>query len=95
MRVIADAFQELCRIEVWPTNISTITDMVGSWWMGGERPLAAIYPGTYLDAIHIKMWSEGRVENVAVFNLLAWAAKVAVTFWSIGLAMMGEWIISR
>ena len=35
-----------------------------------SRPLDAVYPIVYLDAIHLKMRSEGRVQNQAVYLAL-------------------------
>ena len=35
-----------------------------------NRELAAIYPIIYLDAIHVKLRQDGRVENIAVYNVL-------------------------
>jgi putative transposase len=40
---------------------------VGTWQ---SRPLDAVYPIVYLDAIHLKMRSEGRVQNHAVYLAL-------------------------
>lgn len=58
-------------MEVSPATISAITDKV--WKLVEEwqnRPLATIYPIVYLDAVHLKLRREGRVENVAVYNVL-------------------------
>jgi len=35
-----------------------------------NRPLAPIYPILYLDAIHIKLKRSGKIDNVAVYNVL-------------------------
>jgi transposase-like protein len=35
-----------------------------------NRPLAAIYPIVYLDAIHLKLRREGKVVNTAVYVVL-------------------------
>jgi transposase-like protein len=53
------------------TTISAITDKIWSLveaWQ--SRPLAAIYPIIFLDAIHVKLRREGRVENTAVYTVL-------------------------
>jgi transposase-like protein len=59
-------------MEVSPTTISTITDkvlgLVGEWQ---NRPLEAIYPIIYLDALFVNIRREGKIENVAVYNVLA------------------------
>jgi transposase-like protein len=51
--------------------LSAITDKV--WGLVEEwqnRSLAGIYPIVYLDAIHIKLRHEGKVENIAVYTVL-------------------------
>ena len=53
------------------TTISQITEkvwpLVEAWQ---NRPLAAIYPLIYLDAIHLKLRREGKVANTAVYIVL-------------------------
>ena len=70
-RDIQDMLQELYGINVSPDTISKITDkvwpLVEAWQ---NRPLASIYAILYLDAIHIKLKREGKIENVAVYNVL-------------------------
>jgi transposase-like protein len=70
-RDVQDLLAELYGIEVSATTISAITDQV---WPQVEawqsRPLAAIYPILYLDAMFIKMRRKHRVENVAVYTVL-------------------------
>jgi len=60
--------EEIYQVEVSPTLISNVTDAVieevKAWQ---TRPLDAIYPIVYLDALVVKMRSEGRVENRAVY----------------------------
>ena len=70
-RDIQDTLAELYGVDVSATTISTITDKVWSLveaWQ--SRLLAAIYPIVYLDAIHVKIRREGRVENTAVYTVL-------------------------
>lgn len=70
-RDIQDMLGDLYGVEVSATTISKITDNVWSLveaWQ--NRPLAAIYPFVYLDAIHLKLRREGRIENVAVYVVL-------------------------
>jgi len=71
VRGIQDNLAELYGIDVSPTTISAITDkvweLVEAWQ---SRPLAAIYPIVYLDAIHIKLRRENKVENTAVYIVL-------------------------
>ena len=70
-RDVQELLAEIYGIEVSATTISTITDQV---WPQVEawqnRPLAAIYPILYLDALFIKMRRKHRVENVAVYTVL-------------------------
>jgi putative transposase len=70
-RDIQDMLHELYGISVSPDTISKITDkvweLVEAWQ---NRPLAQIYAILYLDAIHIKLKRDGKIENVAVYNVL-------------------------
>ncbi len=70
-RDIEELLAETYGVEVSAATISTITDkvwpLVEQWQ---NRPLATIYPIIYLDAIHIKLRREGKVENVAVYTVL-------------------------
>lgn len=70
-RDVQDLLVEIYGIDVSATTISTITDQV---WPQVEawqnRPLSAIYPILYLDAMFIKMRRKHRVENVAVYTVL-------------------------
>src|SRR4029079_3436223 len=70
-RDIQETLRDIYNIEVTPTAISTITDKV---WTQVEawqsRPLAAIYPIVYLDAIHLKLRRDGKVANTAVYIVL-------------------------
>lgn len=70
-RDIQDMLEELYGINVSPSTISKITDkvweLVEAWQ---NRPLAPIYAIVYLDAIHIKLKRDGKIENVAVYNVL-------------------------
>jgi len=71
VRDIQDMLEELYGIDVSPSTISTITDkvweLVEAWQ---NRPLASVYAIVYLDAIHIKLKRDGKIENVAVYNVL-------------------------
>lgn len=70
-RDIQDMLTELYGIDVSPDTISAITDkvwpLVEAWQ---NRPLAALYAILYLDAIHIKLKRDGKIDNVAVYNVL-------------------------
>ena len=70
-RDIQDMLQELYGIDVSPDTISAITDkvwpLVEAWQ---NRPLTPMYAILYLDAIHIKLKRDGKIDNVAVYNVL-------------------------
>ena len=71
VRDIQATLAELYGIDVSPATISAITDkvweLVEAWQ---SRSLAAIYPIVYLDAIHLKLRRESKVENTAVYIVL-------------------------
>ena len=71
-RDIEEIVSEAYGVAVSPATVSKITDKI---WEEVEawqnRPLATIYPIIWLDAIHVKLRREGRVENVAVYVALA------------------------
>ena len=70
-RDIQDMLHELYGINVSPETISKITDkvweLVEDWQ---NRPLMPMYAIVYLDALHIKLKRDGKIENVAVYNVL-------------------------
>ena len=70
-RDIQDMLAEIYGIDVSPDTISAITDkvwpLVEAWQ---NRPLAPTYAILYLDAIHIKLKRDGKIDNVAVYNVL-------------------------
>jgi transposase-like protein len=71
VRDIQETLKELYGVDVSPTTLSAITDKV--WGLVEEwqnRSLAGIYAIVYLDAIHIKLRHEGKVENIAVYTVL-------------------------
>lgn len=70
-RDIQAMLDELYGISVSPETISKITDKVWELvevWQ--NRPLAPIYAILFMDAIHIKLRRDGKVENVAVYTVL-------------------------
>jgi putative transposase len=67
-REIQGHLEEMYQVEVSPTLISNVTEAVMEEVRAWQtRPLDAIYPIAYLDALVVKMRSEGRVENRAVY----------------------------
>ncbi len=67
-RQIQAHLQEIYGTEVSPDLISTVTDgvidVVRAWQ---SRPLDALYPILYLDALQVKIKSEGRIANKAMY----------------------------
>jgi transposase-like protein len=66
-RDIQDTLAELYGVDVSPGTVSKITEKVSGLveaWQ--NRPLAAIYPIVYLDALHVKLRRDGKVSNTAV-----------------------------
>lgn len=71
-RDIQETIADIYGVEVTPATISAITDKV--WPLVEEwqnRPLASVYPIIFLDALHVKLRREGKIENVAVYIVLA------------------------
>ena len=70
-REIQGHLHELYGVEVSPALISAVTDSViedvAAWQ---SRPLDPVYPIVYLDALHVKMRHEGRVQSQAVYLAL-------------------------
>lgn len=71
-RDIQDTLAEMYGVDVSPSLISKVTDKV---WEAVEawqnRPLDAVYPIIYLDALHLKIRQDGKVINTAVYVVLA------------------------
>ena len=70
-REIQGHLHEIYDVEVSPALISRVTDAVldevKAWQ---NRPLDAVWPVVYLDAIHMKIRTDGRVQNRAVYVAL-------------------------
>jgi transposase-like protein len=68
---ISDFLQEMYGVDVSPATISRVTDkilpLIQEW---RSRPLEAVYPFVWLDAIHYKIRHEGRVVNRAVYCVI-------------------------
>jgi len=71
-REIQGHLEEVYGVEVSPSLISTVTDAVldevKAWQ---ARPLEAVYPIVFLDAIHVKGRVSGHVQTQAVYLALA------------------------
>lgn len=67
-REIKAHLEEIYAVEVSPDLISTVTDgvidEVRAWQ---SRPLDAVYPILYLDALQVKIKDQGRVSNKAIY----------------------------
>src|SRR5918912_764781 len=67
-REIQGHLEEVYGVEISPSLISTVTDAVldevRAWQ---ARPLDAVYPILYLDALSVKVKSQGRVVNKAIY----------------------------
>src|SRR4051794_23980706 len=67
-RDIQSHLEEMYGIEVSPSLVSTVTeavqDEVRTWQ---SRPLEAVYPIVYLDALYVRMRDNGHVQNRAVY----------------------------
>jgi putative transposase len=67
-REIRDHLKEIYQIEVSPEFISSVTDSVMEdvrEWQ--NRPLDAVYPVLYLDALMVKVKDQGHIVNKAVY----------------------------
>ena len=68
MRDIQAHLKEIYGVDVSPDLISTVTDAVidevRAWQ---TRPLDALYPILYLDALVVKVKDQGRVSNKAIY----------------------------
>ncbi len=71
VRDIQGHLLDMYGVEVSPTLISEVTDSVleevKAWQ---DRPLEALYPIVYLDALMVKMRHEGKVENRAIYTAI-------------------------
>lgn len=70
-REIQDYFTDLYGAEVSPTLISNVTNkilpLVKEWQ---NRPLDALYPIIFMDAVHFKVRNEGRIQSKAAYIVL-------------------------
>lgn len=68
---ICEHLEELYGITLSPATLSSITDRImPEVYQWQNRPLDAIYPIVWLDAIHYKVRSEGRIVHKAVYHVL-------------------------
>ena len=70
-REIQGHLEEIYGVEVSPTLISNVTDAVVEevrTWQ--NRPLDAVYPIVYLDALYVKIRDAGHVQNRAIYVVI-------------------------
>jgi len=70
-RDIRDQLEEMYGVDVSAETISKITDKI--WPLVEEwqnRPLEAIYPVIFLDAMHVKLKRDGKIANTAIYNVI-------------------------
>ena len=85
VREIQGHLLELYGLEVSPDLISTVTDEVAAeveQWQ--QRPLEAMYPIVYFDALRLKIRDEGTVRNKAVYLALGIRPMAARKCWAYG-----------
>lgn len=71
-RDIQGHLQEIYGIEVSPALISEVTDAVSEEVKGWQsRPLDAVYPVVYMDALYVKVRDNGQVQNRAIHVAIA------------------------
>jgi putative transposase len=71
VREIQEQLLEIYNTEVSPSLISRVTDAVlADFKEWQNRPLDAVYPVVFMDAIHMKIRTDGRVQNRAVYLAL-------------------------
>ncbi len=89
---IQEHLREIYGVEISPTLISQVTDAVldemKAW---RERPLDAIYPIVYLDALTVKVRDHGHIVNKAVYPALGVVDEASLTTaprkcWALGSA---------
>src|SRR5574342_374806 len=72
VREIQAFLAEMYAVEVSPDLISTVTDAVVAEVMAWQsRPLEALYPVVFFDALRVKIRDEGTVRSKAVYLALA------------------------
>ena len=67
-RDIQGHLEEIYGVEVSPTLISNVTEVVSEEVKAWQnRPLEGVYPIVYLDALHVKIRDAGHVQNRAIY----------------------------
>lgn len=72
LRDISEHIKEMYDMEISAATLSSITDkiipQIKEWQ---NRPVSSIYPIVWMDAMHYKVKTEGKIENKALYNILA------------------------
>jgi len=88
VRDIQEMLEETYGIETSPTTISAITEKVMTLVVEWQaRPLELVYPLVFLDAIHVRLKREGRVQNTAVYSASSISKAIRIssdTGWEMG-----------
>jgi putative transposase len=70
-REIQGHLEEIYKVEVSPTLISNVTEEVMEAVKSRQsRPLDAVYPIVYLDALVVKIREAGHVRNKAIYVVI-------------------------
>src|SRR3712207_4654526 len=81
-REIQGHLEEMYGVEVSPSLISTVTDAVmeevRAWQ---NRPLDTVYPILYLDALQVKVRTQGRVINKAIYQTQSYHMSHIPSLW--------------
>jgi putative transposase len=84
-REIQGHLEEIYKVEVSPALISNVTEAVmeevKSWQ---SRPLDAVYPIVYLDALVVNIRETGHVRNKAIYVAMASTCKATRKCWACG-----------
>jgi len=71
-RELQEHLEEIYEVEVSPALISRVIDAVLDDFKAWQsRPLDAAYPVVYLDAVHLKIRTDGRLQTRAIYLALA------------------------
>ncbi len=69
---ISQETEDRYAFSVSSATISAVTDkVIPELKQGQQRPLEAVYPFVWLDAIHYKIREDGRYQSKAVYTILA------------------------
>ena len=71
-RQIKQHLEEIYRVEISPSLISSVTDAISDEVKAWQsRPLDAVYPIIYLDALVVKVRESSHIQNKAIYLIIA------------------------